>query len=457
MSIKQNITVAFTLIVATILALFSVFVYYSYEDYRAELMQERLAEKAETTQRMLDNPESFKTDVFFPLAEQFEAVYDEKNNLVVATSKTSDYIPDAAFFALVRSKKKYDFTYNSPLFDLKKEGIGLTYSNNGKTYLALVTAYDVHGYNMRRTLRLSLFFGNLLALVIIGITGYFFSRRAMLPFDYLIKQMDKAPVNDFSFRIAAGSQENEAASLSNSFNGLLEKIKELADNQRSFISYASHELRTPLTVIKGVLQTSISYDNSKAEWEQSAGEAVAQVNHAIELSNNLLFLAEIEGLRFKAEKQNINIIDLVIDSVSYINQKYPSQPVNLEIVEHELKKGDFQAVTEGVPHLLRSAVNNILDNACKYSELQPVTIKIIEDKEKLVVQISDKGIGILPGDLQNIFLPMMRGQNTGKVNGFGIGLSLVKKIMDFHLGSLAIDSVTGQGTTVSIGLPIKSS
>ncbi|MBE9461498.1 sensor histidine kinase [Dyadobacter subterraneus] len=456
MSIKQNITVAFTLIVATILALFSVFVYYSYEDYRAELMQERLSEKAEATQRLLSNPETFKTDVFFPLAEQCEAVYDEHNNLIAATSKNCDYVPDAAFMALVRSKKKYGFTYNSPLFDLKKEGVGLTYSQNGKTYLALVTAYDVHGYNMRRTLRLSLFFGNLLALVIIGITGYFFSRRAMLPFDYLIKQMDKAPVDDFSFRIAVGSQQNEAASLGSSFNGLLEKIKELADNQRSFISYASHELRTPLTVIKGVLQTSMSYDNNKEEWTQSAGEAVEQVNHAIELSNNLLFLAEIEGLRFKAEKQSINIIDLVIDSVSYINQKYPSQPVNLEIVENELKKGDFQAVTEGVPHLLRSAINNVLDNACKYSDFQTVNIKIIEDKEMLVLKISDKGIGILPDDLQNIFLPMMRGQNTGKVNGFGIGLSLVKKIMDFHLGSLVIDSVSGLGTTVSIGLPLKS-
>ncbi|GLU51375.1 sensor histidine kinase [Dyadobacter frigoris] len=456
MSIKQNITVAFTLIVATILALFSVFVYYSYEDYRAGLMQERLSARAEATKRMLSNPETSKTDVLFPLSEQYEGVYDQHNNLVVATSQTSDYIPDPVFLALVRSKKKHGFTYDSPLFEFKKEGVGLTYLKNGKTYLALVTAYDVHGYNMSRTLLFSLFFGNLLALVIIGITGYFFSRRAMLPFDHLLKQMDKAPVDDFRFRIAIGAQQNEAASLASSFNRLLEKIKELADNQTNFISYASHELRTPLTVIKGVLQTSMSYDNSKAEWKQSASEAVEQVNHAIELSNNLLFLAEIEGLRFTADKQRINIIDLAIDSVSYINQKYPSQPVNLEIVENELNVGDFQAVTEGVPHLLRSAVNNVLDNACKYSELQPVTIRIIEDKQMLVLEISDMGIGILPGDLQNIFLPMMRGQNTGKVNGFGIGLSLVKKIVDFHLGTLVIDSVTGQGTTVSIGLPLKS-
>ncbi len=82
------------------------------------------------------------------------------------------------FFASIRSKKKLSFSYNSPLLDFKKEGVGLTYLKNGKTYLALVTAYDLHGYNMRRTLRFSLFFGNLLALVIIGITGYFFSRKS---------------------------------------------------------------------------------------------------------------------------------------------------------------------------------------------------------------------------------------------------------------------------------------
>lgn len=455
MSIKQNITIAFTLVVATILVLFSLFVYYSYEDYRANLMLERLSVRAEATKKMLSSPESFKTDNFFPLAEQYEAVYDQHNDLVVATAQTSDYVPDAGFLKTVRANKKHKFSYNSPFFDFKKEGVALTYLKNGKPFVAIVTAYDLHGYNMSRTLRFSLFFGNLLALIVIGITGYFFSRRAMLPFDELIRQMDIAPVSDFGFRILQGTRQDEAASLASSFNGLLQKIKELADNQRSFISYASHELRTPLTVIKGVLETSLSYDVDKVQLQQSAQEAVNQVNHAIELSNNLMLLAEVDGLRLSVDKGDIDVTDLVMDSVSYIQRKYPSQPIELEFVQVQSAGDDFQAVSEGIPHLLRSALNNVLDNACKYSDFKPIGIKIIEEKEMITISVSDQGIGILAEDLENIFMPMMRGKNTGNIQGFGIGLSLVKKIMDFHRGSLKIDSFTGEGTTVSIHLPLK--
>ncbi|MDR6809609.1 signal transduction histidine kinase [Dyadobacter sp. BE34] len=452
MAIKQKIIIAFTLIVAAILVLFSFFVYYSYEDYRAELMKERLFGRAEATKKLLATPRAFKTNVFFPLTEQYEAVYDEENMLLVCTQKSNDFIPDQAFFKSVRLKKRFAFTYISPLHDFDKEGVAITYRVKGKPYLALVTGYDLHGYNMSRTLRFSLFFGNLLALLVIGVTGYFFSRKAMSPFDDLIRQIDRAAISDFSFRINHNADVNEATVLAKSFNQLLKKIQQLADNQRSFISYASHEIRTPLTVIKGVLQTSLAYDRHPKDYQTSVGEALGGVNHAIELANNLLLLAEIESLQFFVNKKNISIVDLIMDCIGDINQKYSSQVIHFQFIENSAVVQQ-QAVAEGIPHLLKSAIGNVIDNACKYSAFQPITILITEQQEFVVIVVRDQGIGILPEDLEDIFLPMMRGSNTGQVTGFGIGLTLVRKIVEFHGGFLAIESQVSKGTAVSLHLP----
>lgn len=453
MTIKQKIIIAFTLIVAAILMLFSLFVYYSYEEYRQDLIYERLFARAEASKQILKNPNGFRKDIFFPLNEQYEAVYNDQNELLVSTEKTNDYIPDDVILEQIKEKKKYKFSYENPQFEFKKEGVGLMYLQNGKPYVAIVTAYDLNGHNMSNTLRFSLLFGNILALFIIAIIAHFFSNRAMKPFDVLIKQIDKANINDFGFRIHHSDDVNEASTLAKSFNQLLEKIQQLGENQKHFISYASHELRTPLTVIKGILQTSLAYDRANNEWKHSTKEAIVEVNRTIELANNLLLLAEVEGLRSALEFRELNVIDLAMDSIAHINQKYPEQKIHFELGE-QLQTENIQATISGISHLLRSALINVIDNSCKYSDFNTVEMLINKDAEKIMIKVIDQGIGILTNDLESIFLPMMRGNNTHGIQGFGVGLTLVQKIIQLHRGNISLTSLPNEGTTVLIELPI---
>lgn len=451
MSIKQLIIIAFTLIVAAMLALFSLYVYYSYEDYRKNLIYERLFARAEASKQILKNQDTFRKDIFFPLNEQYEAVYNEQNELIVSTDETNDYIPDDAFLKKIRLLKRYQFSYSNPQFEFNKEGVALVYLQNGKPFVSIVTAYDLNGHNMSRTLRFSLFFGNILALFVIAITAYFFSNRALQPFDLIIKQIDKADIDDFGFRIHHNQEVNEATTLAKSFNELLEKIQYLGENQKHFISYASHELRTPLTVVKGILQTSLAYDRTSNEWKNSTKEAIIEVNRTIELANNLLLLAEVEAFRSEVEFRNIDLIDLIMDSIAYINQKYPEQKLDFDLGE-QLSNENIQATVSGISHLLRSSFINIIDNACKYSNFSPVVIQVEKVSEMIIIKIIDNGIGILSQDLGTIFLPMMRGNNTTGIQGFGVGLTLVHKIILLHKGKIELFSELNQGTIVQISL-----
>jgi len=453
MNIKQRIIISFSIIVATILALFSLYVYYSYEDYRQDLIYQRLFARAEASKQILKNQGTFRKNFFFHLNEQYVAIYNEQNNLLVSTDSTTDYVPDDAFLEQVRRKKKYTFSYKNPLFDFNKEGVALMYFQNGKPFVAIVTAYDLNGHHMSDTLRFSLFLGNLLALFVIAITAYFFSNRAMRPFDILIRQIDKVDIDNFSFRVPQGNGINEATSLAKSFNQLLEKVQNLGENQKQFVSYASHELRTPLTIIKGILQTSLAYDHTINEWKNSTKDAIVEVNRAIELANNLLLLAEVEALRSKIEFIPINVIDLLIDAIAYINQKYPNQKLHFELSK-ELLLENIQVTVLGILHLLRSAIINVIDNACKYSNFQPVVVKIDKSEQMIIIQIIDEGIGILSNDLDSIFLPMVRGKNTRGIQGFGVGLTIVQKILFLHKGIIRLFSTPNEGTTVELQFPL---
>ena len=99
---------------------------------------------------------------------------------------------------------------------------------------------------------------------------------------------------------------------------------------------------------------------------------------------------------------------------------------------------------------------NILDNASKYSDKKTVKLDVDLDDHEMVIAITDHGMGIPPEQLENIFMPMMRASNVGKVPGFGLGLTIAKKIIDMHRGTLTVSSEPNQ-TKVFIKIPVRIS
>lgn len=454
MSIKQRITIWFGALVASLLLLFSIFIYQTYESYRQSLIRTRLQRRAVAGELYFQNRAEFHRFTYLTLPDQHETIVGPDNKIIYNSSGPDDYKLTAGLLARAREKEVF-FSYAARPWNADKEGVALSFMIGGTRYVSVVTAYDLGGRQASNSLLFILVVGNIVLLIIVAFAGFWFARRSMLPFDQLIKQMDPASVNDFSFRLQSTSKADEAAYLANSFNELLGRLQTLANSQEHFVAYASHEIRTPLTVVKGILETSFAYDQALADVRTSMEKALFRLEDAITLTNSLLQLAEVEGLQSVKMQQDVNIVDTILDSISYFGEKHPDQQIELALSDIFTEKSQVIHII-GNTVLLRTVLINILDNASKYSEKKTVRLDVDLDGSEMVIAITDQGMGIPPEQLENIFMPMMRASNVGKVPGFGLGLTIAKKIIDMHRGTLTVTSEPNQ-TTVFIRIPVRIS
>ncbi|MGX5857090.1 sensor histidine kinase [Dyadobacter jiangsuensis] len=454
MSIKQRITIWFGALVASLLLLFSLFIYQTYESYRQSLIRTRLQRRAVAGELYFQNRAEFHRFNYLTLPDQHETIVGPDNKIIYNSSGPDDYKLTAGLLARAREKEVF-FSYAARPWNTDKEGVALSFVIDGTRYVSVVTAYDLGGRQASNSLLFILVVGNIVLLVIVAFAGFWFARRSMLPFDQLIKQMNPASVNDFSFRLESTSKADEAAYLANSFNELLGRLQTLANSQEHFVAYASHEIRTPLTVVKGILETSFAYDKALADVRTSMEKALFRLEDAITLTNSLLQLAEVEGLQSVKMQQDVNIVDTILDSISYFGEKHPDQQIELTLSDIFTEQSQVIHII-GNSVLLRTVLINILDNASKYSDKKTVKLDVDLDDHEMVIAITDHGMGIPPEQLENIFMPMMRASNVGKVPGFGLGLTIAKKIIDMHRGTLTVSSEPNQ-TKVFIKIPVRIS
>lgn len=450
MSIKQRITIWFAALVASLLLLFSLFIYQTYESYRRSLMRNRLQRRALAGQLYFQNRVEFHRSSYLTLPDQHETILGPANHVIYKSSGPDDHKLTKGLLAQAR-KGEVQFTYDAPPWNKPKEGVALSFIIGGQRYVSVVTAYDLPGRQASNSLLFILFVGNIVLLVIVAFAGFWFARRSMQPFDQLIEQMNPTSANDFSFRLQSTSKADEAAYLAGSFNELLARLQVLADSQEHFVAYASHEIRTPLTVVKGILETSIAYDHKLADTRISMEKALLRLEDAINLANSLLQLAEVEGLQSVKMQQDVNVVDTILDSISYFGEKHPNQQINFVLSDAFTEKSQVTHVM-GSSILLRTVLINILDNASKYSEKKTISLDVGLTDNQMTIAVTDQGMGIPNEQIADIFMPMMRASNVGKIPGFGLGLTIAKKIIDMHQGTLEVDSKTNQ-TTVSIRLP----
>jgi signal transduction histidine kinase len=315
-----------------------------------------------------------------------------------------------------------------------------------------ITAVDKAGFDQVRNLGLILIFGNLFFLILIGIAGYLFAGNVLRPVNELVLQVESVQADNLGYRLTYRNPADEIGIVTLSFNKALERIQSLVDSQKAFISYASHELRTPLAAISGILETSMNYDSELSLVRKSIKAAHKESQRAAGLVNGLLQLAKIESTAGAIEMQNLNIVDLLIDTISFFKLKNPLQEFSLNITQ-KLPKNSYIELL-GNDHLLRTAFFNIIDNASKYSSFEKIEIAMtIVPDAGILIRVVDSGIGIEEDDMKHIHAPLFRGRNTSGIEGFGLGLALTYRIIALHKGEVAIKRNSGSGTTVELFLP----
>jgi len=232
------------------------------------------------------------------------------------------------------------------------------------------------------------------------------------------------------------------------------KLKKLDEAKTEFLSITSHQLRTPLSSIKGYLSMIIDGDFGKFTKHQNEalGRVYSEVERLIRLVQVFLNVSRIESGRLKIANIDFDMQKLIDDVIESLKQSAKNKGLKL-IYKH----GKEPLMYKGDPDKIKDVVVNLVDNAIKYTQKGKIWVESYLKDEKLVVEVHDTGIGIESSYASNLFEKFSRAKGIAQIDasGTGLGLFIVKKIIEGHHGSIRAESEgKGKGTTFIFELPL---
>jgi len=271
--------------------------------------------------------------------------------------------------------------------------------------------------------------------------SYLFSKNAIRPISRIIKSVRNINSVKLSERLNVGKGNDEIVQLTRTFNEMLANLEIAFNNQKEFVSNASHELRTPLSVM--ILQSDylLSKERSSDEYKQHISLLVGDLKRLNALLNSLLELAQITHDN-KIQLKSVRIDELVYEAIQQLKIKYPTRKIISRI---QYPENENELLINGNAGLLNIVFKNLIDNACKFSN-DDVTVEFQILEEHIKITISDQGIGIPTNEMERIYSPFKRASNVKFKSGFGIGLSIVSKILEIHEVLISMDSKVNEGT-----------
>lgn len=453
MTIRNRIALHFTIVVASILVIYSSLIYYQSATYRREDYYERLKRKARTTARFLVNVKEIDNhllkiidmNTLTALVDEKVLVFDSQNRLIY--SSVDDHIIKYPPQLLSRVRKeKVVQTVNG-----ENEMVGILHTEGDSTFVVLASANDRYGKTKLQNLKNTIYWGLLLGVGSSVLLGIFFAGQALRPVGQLNRQISTINILNLTQKLEEGNRRDEIALLAINFNRVLQRLHLAFQQQQNFVSHASHELRTPLSALKSEIQLGLLHIHDPTLYQETLNNLLTDTNRLIELTNNLLFLARTFDTANSVPFSPIRIDEVLFAVQEQISINTPGFVVAIEYTTFPLTENDTLVL--GNEELLKRVFSNLCQNACKYSTEHRACVWIEIDTTHILTKIIDKGIGIPPQDLEQIFEPFYRGSNALQYDGFGVGLSICKGIIELHQGTICVESILTQGSTFTVKLP----
>ncbi|MCB2378452.1 HAMP domain-containing histidine kinase [Hymenobacter sp. BT635] len=454
MLVRNKLILRFMALVFAIQLCLTAFIYYYSARARELRFYHRLEGKATQTASLLirrlqldsEVLRSFRKKDLLTMHNERISLYDSQRRLVFHLSQEDEPAParDAEYFDQITRKKPARFREG------KVETLGILYRYKKREYLVFVAGRDQFGGREFDTLTSILLWGNLGALVLIIGAAWLFADRSLRPLQRMVAEVKGITASNLKRRVDEGNRQDEIAQLAMTFNQMLSGLEQAFENQKSFVAHASHELRTPLATVLGTLETASAYDTDLPAAKRSIDSAVEEIQKIIDLTNGLLALAKADDTSFRCA--HVSLDDVVLQAVDACKLRYPGRPIQVDFGPWPEAVEEVYGV-RGNAQLLHTAVLNLLDNACKYSE-QAVLVALSYPAARTVqLTISDTGPGLPPDEAARILEPLYRGRNGLDKPGYGLGLAITSKIVQVHAGQLTIDSREGAGTRATVRLP----
>ncbi|MCV9933899.1 HAMP domain-containing histidine kinase [Flavobacterium sp. LS1R47] len=452
MKIRTRLTLLFTFTTATVLLVFTTIILISAKENREKEFYALLKKEAITKANLFFNAkvdsktlQNIYRNNRTTLNEVEVAIYTTSFQLLYHDAVDIDVVKETKpMIEKIVQKNEIQFYQND------WQVIGMKYKFQGKEYIITAAAYDEFGYLKLENLLETCIIVFIVSILLLYIVGRFFSKKAFEP---IVEMTDKAKTisaTNLHLRLYTNESKDEVSELATTFNKMLNRLENSFDSQKQFVSNISHELRTPLSAIITELELSTNKERNNDEYKIVILNTLQDAKKLAKLSNSLLDFAKANYDPSEIAFKQVRIDEILLDARQQVQKSNPNYNVAIHF-ENDFEDDD-QITVNGNEYLLKVSFVNLLENGCKFSENNQSKVIISLRKEKIILQFTDNGIGILEEDLKNIFKPFYRGLNKIYADGNGIGLSLTQKIISLHKGTISVISDKKSGTIFTVEL-----
>lgn len=452
MQLRTKITSIFIGLTSLFLTGIFILIYFVSKTYTESEFYLRLSQRATIAAQAYLDADELNIDIYndirirhlMTLPNEKEIIYPVNAQRKVALTQLDKSLPERFY------KKIFDTEYA----ELKKDNYyytGLLFYDNEGDFIVVLSATDLYGFEKLDNLRNTLIIAFFISILFIFILGRVYATQALSPISKIIKEVNSIRAENLSFRLGSANGNDELGQLAKTFNNMLDRLQISFDLQSNFINNASHELRNPLTAILGQTEIALNKVRSKEDYLSILKNIELEASRLDFLVNGLLKLAKTDFDLKGIIIEPIRLDELILDIKKNIDKSIPENQIELDF--EELPSNENAITFLGSESLLKVALGNILENACKFSNNKKVCIKVFSDTSSILLTIRDEGIGIPESELKNIHEPFFRASNVRGIEGFGFGLPLAYKIIKMHSGEIRILSQIDKGTLVKIKLP----
>ena len=449
MDFKNILTLKLTGIIGLILIVFSLFLFKFSKSYFEKSFENNL--KNTSINIVNDLLELYKIDdqITSKKNETFKSfspnilVINDSNEALIEYAKITDEIK-LNLLNEISNKESYTISKGDTVY------LAFKHQYKNRSFKIISSSINLNGLLYFKIIKVSLLIFVIISMAFTYFTGIYFAKQTLLPIKNIIKQVEKFNEVNLNERLKSRNGKDEISLLTTTFNQLLDRLENSFILQKSFVSNASHEFRTPLTVMKGQIEVLLLQPRSNEIYLNTYISLLEDINNQINLINGLGDLANANAMFPNIVNSKIPIIDLLDDCVGEL---YKNKNYKVVLTIEELQDDESTMYLNGNYALLKSAFINVMDNACKFSNNLTCQVNLICSLDFMSITVIDQGLGINKVDLANIFESFYRSNNTRHIQGHGIGLSLVKKIVEFYQGKITVTSEIGKGTKMSIYLP----
>ncbi|UPT68918.1 MAG: HAMP domain-containing histidine kinase [Sphingobacteriales bacterium JAD_PAG50586_3] len=268
--------------------------------------------------------------------------------------------------------------------------------------------------------------------------GWVYSSRALKPISSVINRAERISANNLSERLAPPIHNDEIGKLVSAFNKMLARIESSFKIQKLFVNGASHELKNPLTVITTQLEVALLKNRSSDEYKDTIHSVLEDIKGLNVITTQLIDFSRLSQENKDITFAPMRIDELLNDFVEAFKKRNPTLTLNYKIETLPLE--EKYLMVDANEALLLTAFNNLADNACKFSPDHKVDVRLKAERAAIDILFINNGPAIPEEDRAFIFEPFYRSKSSISVQGHGIGLALVFKIVRLHNAIVSVDS-----------------